>query len=300
MSPAVFRTAKKHGAATIATLHSFRYSCIKAVCNRDGQVCEDCIGSRLKLAGVRHRCYHDSFAASAAITLSLVTHHGRTFGECVDRFAALSDYAREVAVRDGLPAAKVVVKPNFVPDPHPDLDPVGESVLFMGRLVPEKGIAHLLDAWVRFRDTLPALVIAGDGAMRSAVEDAIAAGANIDFLGWVEESDLEAHIAKCRIVVVTSLWQESAPMVLLRSLAAARPAVVPALSNFNGPAVALKAAATYTPGDAASLAATVIAMYDAAEHLSLRETARNTYLSTYSPSIIFDSLVQIYRDALAH
>ena len=43
-----------------------------------------------------------------------------TFHQAVTRFLALTDFSRALLVRDGIPADKVVVKPNSVPDPGVD------------------------------------------------------------------------------------------------------------------------------------------------------------------------------------
>ncbi|MBV9487562.1 MAG: glycosyltransferase family 4 protein [Frankiaceae bacterium] len=299
LSPWVFRTARSGGCATVGTLHSYRYSCIAATAIRDGAECTDCFGRTVKWPGVVHRCYHDSAAASGALTLSLGVHKGLgTFRHHVDRFIALSDFARAAAIRDGLPAAKVVVKPNSVPDPQPDLGVVGDGVLFMGRLVPQKGVGHLLEAWRRAGDTLPPLVIAGDGPMRAEVE-AAAATVNISFLGWLEESDLEAHLARCRLVVVPSLWQEGGqPLTMIRALAAGRRSVVPDLANFGGPHVDSGAVRTYATGDADSLAAAVREAYDGAGDRSIREAARSAYAAAYSDPANQQALLRVYADAL--
>lgn len=300
MSPAVFRTAKAAGCATVGTLHSFRYSCIRSVCLRDGRQCQDCVGKSLKWPGLVHRCYHDSYAASAALTASLLVHHRLgTIRRSIDRIIAYTEYARSVAVRDGMPAEKIALKSNFVPDPHPDLDVRTDSALFMGRLVKEKGIDHLLDAWRRHGDRLPRLVLAGDGEMRAQVEQAIAAGANITFLGWAAEDALERLLAECSLVVIPSMWHEGGiPMVMLRALAAARPSVVPDLANFHGKAVQTGAAVTYDVGDANSLAAAV-GKVRAADQRLLRRAAREVYTALYTPERNLDTLLRIYAEACA-
>ena len=79
----------------VTTLHSYRYSCIAGTCVRDGTICEDCVGTRLKLPGIRHACYHDSLAATAALTLGLGVHRAvGTFHHAVDRYLTLTDFAR--------------------------------------------------------------------------------------------------------------------------------------------------------------------------------------------------------------
>ncbi len=118
MSPAVFRAARAAGVPAVTTLHSYRYSCVVGTCVRDGAICEDCVGSKTKLAGVRHACYHDSRPATAALTLSLGLHRAiGTFDHCVSRYLTLTEFSRQLLIRDGFPADKIVVKPNSVPDP---------------------------------------------------------------------------------------------------------------------------------------------------------------------------------------
>ena len=109
------------GVPTVTTLHCYRYSCIVGTCVRDGDICEDCVGSRLKLPGIRHACYHDSRPATAALTLGLGLHRAAgTFHKAVTRYLTLTDFARRLMVRDGYPEDRIIVKPNSVPDPGVD------------------------------------------------------------------------------------------------------------------------------------------------------------------------------------
>ena len=152
MSPAVFRVARAAGVPAVTTLHSYRFSCVVGTCLRDGAVCEDCVGSRLKLAGVRHACYHQSRPATAALTLSLGVHRALgTFETCVSRYLALTSFSRDLMVRDGFPPERVVVKPNSVTDHgfRPTAAAGERRVVFAARLVEEKGVRTLLSAWAR-------------------------------------------------------------------------------------------------------------------------------------------------------
>ncbi len=168
LSPAVFRVAARHGVPAVTTLHSYRYSCIAGTCHRAGSVCEDCVGSTLKLAGLRHRCYHGSLGASGALTASLLLHRSiGTFSHSVTRFIALTPFSQRLLVRDGIPAAHVTVKANSVADPGGAVpartaDPY---VAFAGRLIDVKGIRTLLDAW---REARPGSTAADRGRRRAA------------------------------------------------------------------------------------------------------------------------------------
>ena len=169
MSPAVFRAAHGRGVPAVTTLHSYRYSCVAGTCHRDGRICEDCIGKKLKLPGVRHRCYHRSVGASGALTLGLAVHRAAgTFHRCVSRYLALTEFSRRLLIRDGFPADRIVVKPNSVPDPGftPQARTDERRPVFAGRLIGIKGVRTLLDACPKVPAGMK-LVIAGAGELRS-------------------------------------------------------------------------------------------------------------------------------------
>ena len=84
-------------------------------------------------------------------------------------------------------------------------DPDGFLALFVGRLVPEKGVEVLLEAWRLAQPRLgpgAALVLAGDGPLRSAVE---AAGPGVRALGALAREDLPALYAAADVLVLPSI-----------------------------------------------------------------------------------------------
>ncbi len=298
MSPAVFRTAKRLGVATVTTLHSYRWSCVAATCFRDGHVCEDCVGSKLKLPGVRHRCYHDSLAGSAALTTSLLVH--RTLGtqqHKVDRWISLTGFGKRLLVRDGLPEHKIVVKPNSMADPGEPTGPADPPyVAFAARLVDVKGVETLLRAWPQVALGLT-LKIAGDGVLRGAVEQAAAGDPSIEYLGWVGEDEVGRLMAGAQAMIVPSEWYEGLPLVVLRSLSYGTPLVVSDLENICEDVVADDTGVAFATGDAAALAralSTVVTEPTAWDERRAR--ARTSYLARYTPEVDLARLEQIYAD----
>jgi len=90
------------------------------------------------------------------------------------RFLCVSKFIREQALAKGFPASKTEVHYTgidtdfFRPDPRIPRDPV---VLFVGRLVEEKGCSHLLKAMAYVQRFVPArVVIIGDGPLRESLE----------------------------------------------------------------------------------------------------------------------------------
>lgn len=298
MSPSVFRAAAAEGVPAVTTLHSYRWACAVGTCVRDDKICEDCVGKRLKLPGIRHGCYHDSRAATAALTLGLVVHRavGTTHRD-VTRYLALTDFMRRLMVRDGYPEDRVVVKPNSVPDPGPTTGRApGDEVFCAARLIEIKGIRTLLEGW-RQADPRLRLVIAGDGPLRGLVEEAAAADPRIEYVGWLDEAAVVERMRRALAVVVPSEWYEGQPLVILRSLAVGTPLLVSDLDNLGEDVRRHGTGWTFRTRDAASLAEQLRALSaDPAGAEALRVRARETYDEHFSPPVDLARLEAVYSE----
>ncbi len=299
LSPSVFWAAHREGVPTVATVHSYRYSCIAGTLRRDGTLCEDCVGSATKLAGLRHRCYHDSLAASGALTASLGLHRAvGTFTGKVDRFLTMTEFSRDLLVRDGVPAGHIAVKPNCTDDPglplgYGDREPV---VLYVGRLVPEKGIGTLLRAWPQVAARGHRLVVVGDGPLRPEVERAAAADASVSFLGWLSEPEVLAAQRAAAVTVVPSEWYEAGPpLVHLQALASGTPLVVCDLENICSSTVAADAGRAFRTGEAAALAAALTGVLaDREGAAAMGRRGRELYLRDHTPESTLKILESTY------
>ena len=304
MSPSVFRAAHAAGVPAVTTLHSYRWACVVGTCVRDGRICEDCVGSKLKLPGIRHACYHDSRLASTALTLGLHVHRAvGTTHRAVTRYLALTDFMRRLMIRDGYPADRVMIKPNSVPDPgaegrRPTQD---REIFFAGRLIEIKGVRTMLDAWSRVPNRAEAgmrLVIAGDGELRPLVEERVAADDTITFLGWLGEDDVMARMRDAEVVMVPSQWYEGgAPLVVLRALAVGTPLLLADLENFSKEALDDGVAWSFSMGSVDSLTEQLKQIVANPERsAALRPLARQSYLDRYSPQVDLVRLETLYAD----
>ena len=158
LSPAVLRVAGDAGAAVVMTLHNFRLACLPATFLREGEVCELCLG-HVPWRGIIHRCYRGSAAGSASLATSLTLHRAIRSFERIDLYLAVSEFLRSKHVEAGVPAARIVVKPNFAWGAR-RREGAGDYFLFAGRLSREKGVGTLLAAWRGF--SAPLLIV-GDG-----------------------------------------------------------------------------------------------------------------------------------------
>jgi glycosyltransferase involved in cell wall biosynthesis len=225
-SPAALQAVRRAtDAPLVMTLHNYRVACANGLLQRDGAPCELCVGAS-PWPAVRYRCYRESRpkSAIAAATIAL-NRRLDTWGGNVDRFLALTEFARGRMVAAGLPSDKVIVKPNFVPDPGPRPHPASDSgdVLFVGRLSREKGIATLLEGWRRAAPPGLRLIVAGGGPLESDLRADCPPG--VELRGAVPPDEVRRLMLSSRALLFPSEWYEGMPMTLLEAFAAGLPAM---------------------------------------------------------------------------
>jgi glycosyltransferase involved in cell wall biosynthesis len=97
-------------------------------------------------------------------------------------------------------------------------------VLFVGRLVEEKGILVLLQATKKWnRDIV--LVIAGTGPLEKTIEDSKSEISNLVYLGKIDNDMLPLYYSAADIVIVPSIHEEGFGRVILESLACGTPVI---------------------------------------------------------------------------
>jgi glycosyltransferase involved in cell wall biosynthesis len=295
LSPSIYAACNERGVPVVQTLHNYRTVCSNGMLLRNDRPCELCVtGSPYQ--GVRHRCYRGSVVGSLPVAHMIASHRSAgTWQRRVDRFIALTEFARSRFLAAGFPAEKVVAKPNFVADPgEPEL-PAGAAahVLFVGRLAAEKGIATLLRAWEGL--DVP-LIVAGDGPMRAEVE--ASPSPRVKAIGWRSSAEVAAEMGRCRFMVMPSEWYEGFPMTLVEAFSLGRPVLV---SKLGSMAEVIDDGVTglhVHPGDPADLAAKVRWAYDHPEAIAeMGRNARAVYEQRYTAERNYALLMAIYEQA---
>ncbi|MEH1012741.1 glycosyltransferase [Micromonospora sp. CPCC 206060] len=293
LSPWVVRTAHKHGVPVVQTVHNYRQVCSSGLYFRDGMICQDCRGKVLGVPAIVHRCYRGSRAQSALMATTLAVHRGTW--KSVDRYIALTSGIAAHLQDYGIPAERIVVKPNGIPDPGTPA-PLGDGFLFLGRLSPEKGLDLLLTAWRRHPDgALGPLRIAGDGELRPLVEAAAAERADVTFLGPLDRAGVRAALDASSVVLATSTWHDVLPTVIIEALASGRPVLgtalggIPYLVGVDDPA---GPAGWVVPAEPAALAAALPTARSGAA--ALAGAARARYERTFHPDVVTRQLIAIY------
>jgi len=148
---------------------------------------------------------------------------------------------------DGSPVLKrfvdeIDVVPNFVDhqrfNPKTDSSKIREkhnlgnkkTVLFLGRLVPYKGIKYLIEAFQGIQDAI--LLIVGDGPLREELCEQASGVKNIVFVHDVPGKELPQYYAACDLFILPSVTrQEAFGITLIEAMASGKPCIT---TNISG------------------------------------------------------------------
>lgn len=295
ISPSVYYAARNAGVPVVQTLRNYRLICPNALFFRDGQVCEDCLGKPIPYPGIIHRCYRDNHAASAATAAMLTTHRALgTWNHLVDVYIALTNFAREKLIEGGLPADKIVVKPNFVsPDPGVG-NGNGGYALYVGRLSVEKGLDTLLAAWEHIGDRLP-LKIVGDGPLSNLVTQAMERQPAIEWLGRRPMSEVYDLIGEAIVLIFPSKWYETFGRVAVEAFAKGTPVIASKIGAIAELVEHDRTGLHFQPANPHDLADKVdwVATHPT-ELFRMRQAARSEFESRYTAEKNYHRLMEIY------
>ncbi len=299
LSPSVYDACIAARVPVVQTLHNYRLVCANALLFRDGKTCTECLDRTLPMPAIRHNCYRDSKAGSAAVAAMIGVHRVRhTWAERVDRFIVLTAFARELFVKHaGIPDRKISLKPNSAHDPGVGTG-AGGYALYVGRLSAEKGIDALLAAATHGEGLGMTLKLAGDGPLREKVQ-ALSAPGRVEYVGLQDATGVRKLMLEARALVIPSLWYEGLPMVVPEAFGAGLPIVASRIGALETLVEDGGNGLLAEPGNAASIAAAVrrIAAGGAFEQ-GLRRRARAAYEDVYHPEANLRMLRGIYEQAI--
>jgi len=301
ISPAAYYAAKRAGLPVIQTLHNYRILCPAATLFRDGLPCNQCIGRSIPWPSVVHRCYRDSAPATGAVAAMLSVHRLlRTWTRCIDIYIALTESSRRLFISGGLPPEKIVVKPNFI---YPDLRNLSgarppKGALFIGRLVPEKGIRTLLSAWRGIGEKIP-LEIIGDGPLAPEVERASREIPGVHWRGALEKQQVYEALAQARMLIVPSEWYEPCSVAVIESLAMGVPVIASKTGGLKDLVDDRRTGLHFEPGSSDQLREKVFWMMSHPdERNEMARQSRIEYELRYSADANYPQLMEAYRLAI--
>lgn len=297
-SPSVYYAAARNHVPVVQSLHNYRLMCSNSLFFREQRVCEECLGRLAPWRGVLHACYRNSRPASAVVAGMIGAHRlAGTWKRRIAIYIAVSEFTRAKYISGGMPAEKIIVKPNFLhPSPEPGTGGGGYA-LYVGRLSVEKGTATMLEAWKRASTTVP-LKIVGEGPLAQLVIEAASKCSAIEYVGSKSLSDVLDLMRKAEFLVFPSECYETMGRTIMEALAVGTPVIASKIGPSASMLVPGETGFHFQPGNESELRERVEWCSRNLDHLrAMREHARTAFEASYTGSANIEILLSAYRAA---
>jgi glycosyltransferase involved in cell wall biosynthesis len=200
----------------------------------------------------------------------------------------------------GVPGERISVIYNGVPEPHASTELKGEPPLLaaMGLVGEVKGT----DVFIKALTALPApvewrAVIGGNGEVekyRSMAEEA-GLGSSINFLGWVDEQDVNLWLNRASVFVQPSRV-ENQPLAILEAFARGVPVIASSVGAIPEQVIDGETGLLVPPNDAEALRAAIERLLRSPdERKSMGAAARERYQQHFSISRCARALEIVYQ-----
>jgi glycosyltransferase involved in cell wall biosynthesis len=299
ISPSAFYACQQASIPVVQSVRNYRLVCPNAFFFRDQKVCEDCLDKFYPWPGIIHKCYRQSALQTVAVANMLFVHRLlKTWQKQVNIFIALSEFSKNKLIEGGLPADKIVVKPNFVEDCHCVSDRY-DQVVVVGRLSSEKGILKLIKAWRKIRN-IP-LVVVGTGPLQDEVAREIKDLSTVRLLGALPHHETLEVIKHSKILIFPTELYETFGRVIIEAYAAGVPVVasrIGAVSELVMDGITGFLVSSQNPDEFAQKVEWL--WNHPHERLEMGKNARLLYEKKYTPERNYELLMEIYNRAILH
>lgn len=222
---------------------------------------------------------------------------------------ANSDYVRGQLLKNGLAAKQVftlrygIFPPSAPPEPLTPAIHQNQRILFVGRIVPDKGLDWLLQA---LRLTAPQihLDIAGDGWDRPRCENVtreLGMSERVTWHSWLDSKRLDALYRQCFALIFPSLWPEPAGIVTLEAYARDRAVIASAVGGIPEHVRDGETGLLVPANDVEKLAAAIADLatnYERCRHLGLR--GNKWFLEEFTIDSHVQKLQILYQKTIAN
>lgn len=264
VSLGIYELALKMGVPIVQYLHNFRpFSVSGSLWARN----DFCLGGLKKnfLPEVLAGSWQGSRLRTAVLAWHLVRLHRSGNLEAVSRWVGISDFVAQTFSDSGVPSEKIVsLKHSWDASNLVETQLNLDYYLFLGRLVSEKGIECLIDAWRILDQELgsktPKLIIGGLGAESKLVEEAASSIDAIKYLGYVDGDQKDELIKNCRAMLAPSTWWEPLGLVTYEAYDHGKAIIAARSGGLTETVIHGETGFIHDPGEPKKLAEAVIMM----------------------------------------
>lgn len=285
----LYDEARKLGVPVLQYIHNFRPFSPSGTMWHGGRVHDSALRGN-PWPEVAGRAWERSFKKTFLLAFHLKRLQASGWLDAVDRWIAVSEFMRLKFVEAGIPEEKVVtLRHCWTPEVSQPSSEDHGYYLFLGRLVPEKGVETLLTAWSRLRGILgnrcPRLIIAGTGPEESKVMAASARCDRIEYAGFVSGEAKHRLLAHCRAVLAPSIWWEPLGLIVYEAYDHAKPVIAASSGGLVETVREGEGGFLHKPGDSSSLVEAILRLEETGDHgrATMGMTGRRWLLQKASP-----------------
>lgn len=300
MSPSVYRALAACRIPVIQLIYNYRFICPNAVLYTKGRICERCVRGNY-LHCMWNRCLHSEVALSFGYAMSLgLNRHVLRSLDTISAFVTPDNFLKQKLVEGGYPGERIFVVGNPFDVGEYTPSSVDEGfVLYLGRLVEEKGIMTLLSSMKRLPNIKLKIIGRGDAELvvKSRVrEEGLE---NVEFLGALYDKELRDVFRRASCLVVPTQWYDNSPLVIHQAFALGKAVVA---SRIDGIPEVVEDGVTgllVNPGDEHDLALKIEkVMQDGSLRVSLGEKAREKAEREFTADRRYDGLTRVINYAI--
>ncbi len=297
LSPSIIDGLKKKGIPVVMRLSDYNLFCPEYHFYRNGKVCMLCNDSLFN--AVRYRCCKGSLGLSLAKASVVFFHRILKIYNKVDAFITPSLKMREEMLKHGFPSNKIIPLNSFInlKEYQPSYKNKG-YILYFGRLSREKGLLTLIKAFSNLKNDIH-LTIAGSGDHEEELKKFSQDNniKNIEFKGFLDQTELIKLIQHAIFTVIPSLWFDNSPMSIYESFAVGKPVIASDIAGISEIVDHKVNGLLFQIGNSEDLAEKMDYLLDNRQKvMEMGKNARYKAETKFSPQTHYETLIKIFNN----
>lgn len=300
LTSSVLHTCRDNNVPVVHTFHDSIFACPAGTLTKKGILCreKDCIKGN-PIPCIKNRCFNGSLLKSAISAAEFFFRRNLGFYYIPDYVICPSRYILNLALESGIKREKLVLINNFVNCAEDIGNFRGDYFLYAGRIVKEKGLFHLIQA---FKD-LPhiKLRIAGKGPVEKSFKNYIKRKKikNIEFIGLKIGQELENEFKNCFATILPSVCSEVFGLSILESFSYGKPVIASRIGGIPEVISNNKDGIMVEPGSAEEIKNAVLKLWESPDLAKeMGKNARLKHKTLYSPEVYYEKLIDVYERAI--
>lgn len=301
ISPSIYYACDSLNIPVVQTLHNYRLMCPAATFLRENKICEKCMNGSLANS-IINKCYRGSRIQTVPIvTMISLNKVLGTWSKRVDRYIALTEFAKSKFIEGGLPADKIVVKPNFLTITHKECKEESEPnyILYVGRISAEKGVGNLLKSWstIRNKQNLKLLIV-GDGPEKEELIRMYNTDQTIEFVGNQSISSVMEYMGHAKFLVVPSICYEGFPLTIIEAFSVGTPVICSKIGSLQEVVQDEVTGFHFKHDDVQELSNVISRAMTYEAYQEMRQNVFNVFCNNYTEELNYKMLMSIYQSVI--